>query len=40
MSITEAKTFDDGQRAYGWRSFWNGDSTPEWYALRVHPVVR
>jgi len=40
MSITEAKTFDDGKRAYGWRSFWYGDSTPEWFSLRGHPVVR
>ena len=40
LSQTEAESYDERQRDYGWRAGWFKGALPEWFSLKGHPVAR
>ena len=39
LSQTEADSYDERQRDYGWRAGWFKGALPEWFSLKGHPVA-
>lgn len=40
LSQSEAESYDERQRDYGWRAGWFKGALPEWFSLKGHPVAR